>query len=68
MPRDAVRSAALGQGRSRRAAIKRWSENLGAQPFGQRLFLNYSSSISDNDRVDTLMIFRKPPPTPPKPR
>ena len=50
------------------AAIKRWSENLGAQPFGQRLFLNYSSSISNNERVDSLMIFRKPPPTPPKPR
>ena len=43
------------------AAIKRWSEELGSQPFGQRLFLNYSSSISDNNRVDTLMIFRRPP-------
>jgi len=50
------------------AAIKRWSESLGAQPFGQRLFLNYSSSISNSERVDSLMIFRKPPPTPPKPR
>jgi len=50
------------------AAIKRWSDNLGAQPFGQRLFLNYSSSISNNERVDSLMIFRKPPSTPPKPR
>ena len=50
------------------AAIKRWSDSLGAQPFGQRLFLNYSSSISNNERVDSLMIFRKPPPTPPKPR
>ena len=43
------------------AAIKRWSDELGSQPFGQRLFLNYSSSISDNNRVDTLMIFRRPP-------
>jgi hypothetical protein len=43
------------------AAIKRWSDELGAQPFGQRLFLNYSSTISDNARVDTLMIFRRPP-------
>jgi hypothetical protein len=50
------------------AAIKRWSENLGTQPFGQRLFLNYSSSISNNERVDSLMIFRKPPSTPQKPR
>jgi len=49
------------------AAIKRWSEGLGPQPFGQRLFANYSSSISNNERVDALMIFRKPPP-PPKPR
>jgi len=53
---------------SQAAAIKRWSDNLGAQPFGQRLFLNYSSSISNNERVDSLMIFRKPPPAPPKPR
>ena len=43
------------------AAIKRWTEEYGSQTFGQRLFLNYSSSISDNDRVDTLMIFRRPP-------
>jgi len=43
------------------AAIKRWSDELGAQSFSQRLFLNYSSSISDNNRVDTLMIFRRPP-------
>jgi hypothetical protein len=43
------------------AAIKRWTEELGGQPFGQRLFLNYSSSISDNNRVDTVMIFRRPP-------
>jgi hypothetical protein len=50
------------------AAIKRWSESLGAQPFGQRLFVNYSSSISNNERVDSLMIFRKPAPPPTKPR
>jgi len=43
------------------AAIKHWSEELGSQPFGQRLLLNYSSSISDNNRVDSLMIFRRPP-------
>jgi hypothetical protein len=43
------------------AAIKRWSDELGSQPFSQRLLLNYSSSISDHDRVDTLMIFRRPP-------
>jgi len=49
------------------AAIKRWSEGLGVQPFGQRLFVNYSSTISNNERVDSIMIFRKPP-TPPKPR
>jgi hypothetical protein len=46
------------------AAIKRWSEGLGVQPFGQRLFLNYSSSISNNERVDSIMIFRRPPATP----
>jgi hypothetical protein len=50
------------------AAIKRWSENLGPQPFEQRLHLNYSSTISNSERVDSLMIFRKPPSTPPMPR
>jgi hypothetical protein len=50
------------------AAIKRWSDELGAQPFGQRLFLNYSSSISDNNHVDTLMIFRRPPKAPGAPK
>lgn len=49
-------------------AIKRWSEGIGAQPFGQRLFLNYSSSISNSERVDALMIFRKAPATQPRPR
>ncbi len=48
------------------AAIKRWSDNLGPQPFGQRLFVNYSSSISNNERADVLMIFRKPPPQTPR--
>ncbi len=46
-------------------AIKRWHESFigRADPaLGQRLFLNYSSSISENDRTDLLMIFRKPPP------
>jgi hypothetical protein len=49
------------------AAIKRWSESLGPQPFGQRLFLNYSSSISNDERADSIMIFRKPPASPPRP-
>ena len=41
------------------AAIKHWSDELGLHSFGQRLSLNYSSSISDNNRVDTLLIFRR---------
>jgi hypothetical protein len=49
------------------AAIKHWNEGLGAQPFGQRLFPSYSSSISNDERVDSLIIFRRPP-TPPRPR
>jgi hypothetical protein len=60
-----VRLSGKGEGA---AAIKRWTESLGAQPFGQRLYLNYSSSISNDQRVDSLMIFRKPPATSPKPR
>lgn len=44
------------------AAMKTWHDGLMGQPFGQRLFLNYGSSISNNDRTDMLMIFRKPPP------
>jgi hypothetical protein len=50
-------------------AIKRWNESLGAQPFGQRLFPNYSSMISNDERADALIIFRRPPAsTPPKSR
>jgi len=49
-----------GQG-DQAAAVKRWTEGLGGQPFGQRLFLNHASSISNNDRVDALLIFRRPP-------
>jgi hypothetical protein len=43
------------------AAVKRWTEGLGGQPFGLRLFLNHSSSICNNDRVVALLIFRRPP-------
>ncbi len=46
-------------------AMKRWHESFigRADPtLGQRLLLNYSSSISENDRTDLLMIFRRPPP------
>jgi hypothetical protein len=50
------------------AAIKHWNEGLGAQPFGQRIFPNYSSSISNDERIDSLIIFRRPPPTPAPPR
>ena len=50
------------------AAIKHWNEGLGTQPFGQRLFPNYSSSISNDERIDSLIIFRRPPSTPPKTR
>jgi hypothetical protein len=50
------------------AAIKHWNEGLGGQPFGQRIFPNYSSSISNDERIDSLIIFRRPPPTPAPPR
>jgi hypothetical protein len=47
------------------AAIKHWSEGLGAQPFGQRLFMNYSSTVSSDERVDSIMILQRPPASPP---
>ena len=42
------------------AAVKRWNDALMGQPFGQRLFMNYGSTFSDNERVDAIFIFRKP--------
>jgi hypothetical protein len=42
------------------AGVKRWNDSLMTQPFGQRLFMNYGSTFSDNDRVDGIFIFRKP--------
>ncbi len=52
-----------GTGQQQTAGIKRWNESFMGQnsALGQRLLLNYSSSISDNDRMDALLIFRKPP-------
>ena len=53
-----------GNGPQQGASIKRWNESFigQASPLGQRLFLNYAGSVSNNDRTDTLLIFRKPPP------
>lgn len=65
-----------GAGPQQAEALKRWNESFIGQesPLGQRLFLNYSSSIGEDDRTNLLMIFRKPPPpgstpqeTPPPP-
>jgi hypothetical protein len=43
------------------AAVKRWTENVGGQPFSQQLFMNHASSTSSNERVDALLIFRRLP-------
>ncbi len=42
------------------SAVKRWNDSLMGQPFGQRLFMNYGSTLADNERVDGIFIFRKP--------
>jgi hypothetical protein len=43
------------------AAVKRWTENVGGQSFGHHLFLNHASTIVGGDRVDALLILRRPP-------
>lgn len=46
------------------AGVKRWQDSLMGQPFGQRLFMNYGSTSTDNERVDGIFIFRRPAQTP----
>jgi hypothetical protein len=37
-----------------------WTAATGKQPWASRLYMNLSSSISDGERVDSLLIFRRP--------
>jgi len=37
-----------------------WTAAAGRQPWASRLYMNLSSSISDGERVDGLLIFRRP--------
>jgi hypothetical protein len=37
-----------------------WSSSVGKQPWASRLYMNLSSSISDGERVDSLLIFHRP--------
>lgn len=41
-------------------ALADWSGTVGKQPWSSRLYLNVSSSVSDDERVDSLLIFRRP--------
>lgn len=49
-----------GEGDQQETAMQNWNESLGAKPWTSRVNLNYSATISENGRVDALMIFRKP--------
>jgi hypothetical protein len=42
-------------------AIERWPDTIQAQPWGQRLVLSVSTSISNNGQVGRILILRKPP-------
>ena len=37
-----------------------WTAAVGKQPWASRLYMNLASSISDGERVDSLLIFRRP--------
>ena len=41
-------------------ALNDWSGAVGRQPWANRLYLRVSSSVSDDERVDSLLIFRRP--------
>jgi hypothetical protein len=45
---------------SEAAAIRDWSNGLHGDAFGQSLFLNMSSTIADDKRVDAIYILRRP--------
>jgi len=50
------------RGADQAAALRRWNESLQSQPWSPQLFMS-SSSVSNNDNdVDALLIFTKPPP------
>jgi len=50
------------RGADQAAALQRWNESLRSQPWSPRLFMS-SSSVSNNDNnVDALLIFTRPPP------
>lgn len=42
------------------AAVRDWANTLHAQNFGSGLFMNLSSSVSDDNRIDAIYIFRRP--------
>ena len=37
-----------------------WTAAVGKQPWASRLYMNLSSSVSDGERVNSLLIFRRP--------
>jgi hypothetical protein len=41
-------------------ALADWTTSVGRQPWAGRLSMNLSSSISDGERVDSLLIFQRP--------
>lgn len=54
-----------GEGDDQMTALQNWNENLGGKPWAARLFITHSSTITDNGKVFTLMIFRRQPAAPP---
>ena len=37
-----------------------WTSAVGRQPWASRLYMNLSSTVSDGERVDSMLIFRRP--------
>ena len=50
------------RGADQAAALQRWNESLRTQPWSPRLFMSSSSVSNNDDNVDALMIFTRPPP------
>jgi hypothetical protein len=48
-------------------AVKRWMDTLQKHEVARTLAMNYSSMSANDERVDMLMILRKPPSPPPRP-
>jgi len=48
-----------GKGEEQEAALKRWSDGMHSLPWSSRLYASVTSSITENGRVDQVMILKR---------